>query len=623
MADNFATLLADRIVGHSINLMQYEAGLRQEILGLLYDLRGELVQKITSTDPWSSRTQGAKFKRLETLLKDAEASIASAYKGVAAHTSDSLLGVAEVEVDYAAKSINSLVGADIMAATMSPRVLKSLVDDNLVLGAPAKDWWSQQAVEMTNAFKQQMRMAMASNEDMSTTLQRVRGVYTGRYLQVRDTKGVPYKVPQFTGGLIDTSTRKATALIRTSVQSVANAAREATYTDNDDVVKGVQILVTLDGRTSDICKSRSGASWSVPGHEPLNGTKIAYPGPPPYHFQCRSTLIPIVKTFAEIAGPKSKLSKAQINEIQSKMAPRMQSSMDGQVAGNLTYEDWLKSKPVAFQKEVLGEGKWDLWQKGKIGFTDLVDQTGRSLSLVELRVIANTPARPLFEWKEVTGKGMVDSNAARVALRDLLGGFGTPYVHGYKGGEEIKYINAVGADTARILNENPGLQAIYDKLKDRVKELNFVNEKNLASGTLRAPASGEEAVGGWAMMSGFTRGKMAIATKGARLEDSSTVGQWIAGKDFKSLWRHEYAHLIEAPLRQRATELGLPMWNTEIFMKKDKKYWSKGVSQYGATDHNELFAEAFSAFTSPLYGKPGAKQLAPEVHSYFTKLLKE
>jgi hypothetical protein len=59
--------------------------------------------------------------------------------------------------------------------------------------------------------------------------------------------------------------------------------------------------------------------------------------------------------------------------------------MDGQVAQALTYEGWLKTKSGAFQKEVLGPGKWQLWQDGQIGLKDLIDQRGRPLTLEELK----------------------------------------------------------------------------------------------------------------------------------------------------------------------------------------------------------------------------------------------
>jgi len=45
----------------------------------------------------------------------------------------------------------------------------------------------------------------------------------------------------------------------------------------------------------------------------------------------------------------------------------------------------LKGKDEEFQKDVLGKGKWELWKAGKVGFTDLVDQTGNPVSLEVLR----------------------------------------------------------------------------------------------------------------------------------------------------------------------------------------------------------------------------------------------
>jgi len=34
---------------------------------------------------------------------------------------------------------------------------------------------------------------------------------------------------------------------------------------------------------------------------------------------------------------------------------------------------------------VLGAGKWALWKAGKLSLSDLIDQSGRPLSLAELR----------------------------------------------------------------------------------------------------------------------------------------------------------------------------------------------------------------------------------------------
>jgi hypothetical protein len=124
-------------------------------------------------------------------------------------------------------------------------------------------------------------------------------------------------------------------------------------------------------------------SWDLDGN-PLEGTKIPFPGAPPWHFNCRSTLVPIVKSWADLSSG-SAVSKSKLQKLEDALPESTQSSMDGQVAGELTYEQWLKSKPEEFQIEVLGRGKHSLWLQGKITLAQLVDQNGDSLTLAELK----------------------------------------------------------------------------------------------------------------------------------------------------------------------------------------------------------------------------------------------
>jgi hypothetical protein len=58
--------------------------------------------------------------------------------------------------------------------------------------------------------------------------------------------------------------------------------------------------------------------------------------------------------------------------------------MDGAVPRSLTYEDWLKTKPVEFQQAVLGPARHQLWQDGKMDLAQMVDGSGDPLSVEEL-----------------------------------------------------------------------------------------------------------------------------------------------------------------------------------------------------------------------------------------------
>ena len=163
---------------------------------------------------------------------------------------------------------------------------------------------------------------------------------------------------------------------------------------NKDLIEGVQVLVTMDNRTSHICIARSMMAWKLTG-EPIEATGATgkFPGPPPYHYNCRSTLIPYLRPLTDFIKSK-KLSDAQKDRINQIWNEDTQSSMDGPVSSKLNYEQWLKTKPVDFQKDVLGPGRWKLWSEGKLNASDLIDQSGNSISLKDLAKRSEAPLQP-------------------------------------------------------------------------------------------------------------------------------------------------------------------------------------------------------------------------------------
>ena len=64
--------------------------------------------------------------------------------------------------------------------------------------------------------------------------------------------------------------------------------------------------------------------------------------------------------------------------------PSTRSSMDGQVPATMNFAEFLDRKGKAFQDEVLGKGKAQLWREGKITLQQLIDQSGNPVTLKEL-----------------------------------------------------------------------------------------------------------------------------------------------------------------------------------------------------------------------------------------------
>jgi hypothetical protein len=96
----------------------------------------------------------------------------------------------------------------------------------------------------------------------------------------------------------------------------------------------------------------------------------------PAHHQCRSTTVPVLKSWEELGIPGLKDAPESTR-----------AALGGAVPGKLTYGDWLKRQPASMQDLALGKGRAALFRAGKLDVRDLVDSTGRSLTLKELRAL--------------------------------------------------------------------------------------------------------------------------------------------------------------------------------------------------------------------------------------------
>lgn len=364
-----ADKVADRFTMHDVNLSRFETGEREKIRRMLNGLRDQLSAKLDQHVAEDGMTYSR--SRLQNLFKVTDLTIENTYAKIAKTHDDSMMKLAEVSSEKAAELVNRTVGVSLMNVGVPESVLKAMVNDDISLGLPAKEWWKGQSVRLRQRFQNTIRQGVFAGETLSDLRRRVRG---------RQENG-------FKDGIMSATTRDADALIRTSVQSIAQSARMETFKANDDVIKGVQWLSTLDMRTSEICMALSGCAWDLEGNVlPDSAADMDFPGPPPVHFQCRSSLLPVVKSYGDlIRDAKGDDALAEkMDKAESKIPKSTQASMDGQVSSNLTYTDWLENQSEETQRHVLGDGKWELWQADEIKLTDLIDQSGRPLTLDEL-----------------------------------------------------------------------------------------------------------------------------------------------------------------------------------------------------------------------------------------------
>lgn len=165
------------------------------------------------------------------------------------------------------------------------------------------------------------------------------------------------------GAAIEAKNTQVRTLVRTSVQSVTNAANQAVYQANQHVTKGYRYLATLDSRTTAFCRANDRKVFNH-GEGPV----------PPVHFNCRSTTIPYInyKKLGIPAPPEG-----------------TRASVDGQVPADLDYEGWLKQQPPEVVQRILGKGKGKLFLDDKITLSDMVRADGTEMTLEELKRLSD------------------------------------------------------------------------------------------------------------------------------------------------------------------------------------------------------------------------------------------
>jgi SPP1 gp7 family putative phage head morphogenesis protein len=173
------------------------------------------------------------------------------------------------------------------------------------------------------------------------------------------------QMAQAGGEVTAVANHQVMALMRTSINQVANASSQQVYEANQDVTKKYRYVATLDSRTSPICRS-------------LDGKEFVYgKGPtPPQHFNCRSTTVPIVDYKGLGFDPPP---------------PSKRSSRNGLVPSDQTYGQWLENQSKAVKDDVLGASKVPYFESlvKKVGPTKairkFVSQDGSELTLKQLR----------------------------------------------------------------------------------------------------------------------------------------------------------------------------------------------------------------------------------------------
>lgn len=284
MSPSVNAQLADRSAAHAIDLLRFDSDARSRVLAYLRSLESRLAAQLSDANLSGGMTEFRRA-RAETLLRQVRETIAEAFADMADAADAVLRGLAKVESATAMAGVGKLLVATRFELNiLTPAQLSSIVDSTLIQGAPSRAWWQAQAGDLLERFSTAIREGVGLGETNDELVRRVRGRATGKR-HTYELNGKRYTYVEFRGGLMDTSTRNAEALVRTSVQTIAGQTRRDTFEENQDVVKGVVQVSTFDTHTTVTCRARAAKAWSLPDYQPIDHN-IVYAGGVPLHWGC-------------------------------------------------------------------------------------------------------------------------------------------------------------------------------------------------------------------------------------------------------------------------------------------------------------------------------------------------
>jgi SPP1 gp7 family putative phage head morphogenesis protein len=379
---------------NAIDLNRYSNSVARRVINAYNDIIIDATNQLRTIDDLAAPDKAA---RLRGILAQLKQSLAGWAGDATELTATELQGLAELQSEFVTDQLRKVLPAGsrdaVRTVEISPQFAQSVVttdptqlnvvalSDDLfaaVQGAPAtfsltaakgatitlpngevlEKAFRGVAVDQAERFSQVVRNGLLTGETTPSIAKRLIG-----NLQFGEEAKTVRQLVAAGGQATAVADNQVMALVRTSINQVANSASQQVYEANQDITKKYRYVATLDSRTSSICAALDGREFEY-GKGPM----------PPQHFNCRSTTVPIIDP--DILPPSTIAKRA---------------SADGPVPVNMNYGQWLAEQSNKVKAEVLGPSKVPYFNRlvKKSGARDamakLVRDDGAELTLIELR----------------------------------------------------------------------------------------------------------------------------------------------------------------------------------------------------------------------------------------------
>lgn len=253
--------------------------------------------------------------------------------------------------------------------------LSRVVENSLSSGRTLQQWFLKIAADDAARIETVIRQGVSSGWSIDQIADNIAGTAENGYKD----------------GIFNTTRREAVNMARTVCNGVANSAKLAFYQANDDVITGVEILSTLDGRTCPVCASLDRKRYKMDETPPSL----------PLHHQCRCVLLPVTpasdfadeqrpmanadfmaeakrnysakypdKNFDDLAtSTKKKYYYQAMHEYEARTGEPAYQQSDGAVSFRDYFNDYMTEQQ---RKDWLGPERYKLWKRGGISLDKFI-----------------------------------------------------------------------------------------------------------------------------------------------------------------------------------------------------------------------------------------------------------
>lgn len=349
MADTVNEEILDRSILHAIFLHRLQNKEAAAILAFLEsELLPDLVLQISNA---ASSAEAARLSRIERSIK---AIIDRAFEKTEDLVAKRLSKVASREAKAQVAMLKQTVPVKIDWEFPTPERLKSIIKTP-IRGRLLKEQLRDLNANTKKRVITEFRLGMIEGSSVGDMVRRIRGTKQAGYAD----------------GVWNTTRREVSSFVRTAANHIGSKAREELYVKNSDVIAHVLWVSTLDARTTEVCASMDGKTFKV-------GEGVR----PPLHYNCRSIVIPIVKSWKELGID---LEQAPKGTRAAKQYSSLEKALNGSVPATTTYGEWLRNQPVEVQNRVLGREKAEIFRRGKLNLQNFTDNQGKLRSVAQLR----------------------------------------------------------------------------------------------------------------------------------------------------------------------------------------------------------------------------------------------